>query len=142
MYVSMYVYTYVYNYIHTYILYTHTHSNNMMLMYYKIYQYLCKSGQTIALVGKSTVATVIEKFDDPLKGGVLLDDIDLQQLNIRWLRTQLVIISQEPILSGTSIPDNIRYGANHCELSDEEIIDVIYLSSYMFIPCNNNNDKE
>ena len=82
-------------------------------------------GQTIALVGcgKSTVVSLIERFYDPLKGGVLLDDVDIQELNIRWLRTQLGIVSQEPILFDTSISDNIRYGANHREVSDEEIID-------------------
>ena len=82
-------------------------------------------GQTIALVGcgKSTVVFLIERFNDPLKGGVLLDDVDIRELNIHWLRTQLGIVSQEPILFDTSISDNIRYGANHREVSDEEIID-------------------
>ena len=84
-----------------------------------------KPGQTIALVGpsgcgKSTVVSLIERFYDPLNGGVLLDDVDIRELNISWLRTQLGIVSQEPILFDTSISDNIRYGANH---RDEEIID-------------------
>ena len=87
-----------------------------------------KPGQTIALVGpsgcvKSTVVSLIERFYDPLNGGVLLDVVDIRELNIRWLRTQLGIVSQEPILFDTSISDNIRYGANHREVSDEEIID-------------------
>ena len=82
-----------------------------------------KPGQTIALVGpsgcgKSTVVSLIERFYDPLKG-----DVDIQELNIRWLSTQLGIVSQEPILFDTSISDNIRYGANHREVSDEKIID-------------------
>ena len=59
------------------------------------------------------------KDSQPLKGGVL-SDVDLQELNIRWLRAQLGIVSQEPILC---IYDNIRYGANHREVSDEEITD-------------------
>ena len=42
------------------------------------------------------------------------------ELNIRWLRTQLGIVSQEPILFDTSISDNIRYGANLREVSDED----------------------
>ena len=87
-----------------------------------------KPGQSIALVGpsgcgKCTVVSLIEKFYDPLNGGVLLDDVDIRELNIRWLSTQLGIVSQEPILFDTSISDNIRYGANHREVSDEEIID-------------------
>ena len=98
-----------------------------------------KPGQTIALVGpsgcgKSTVVSLIERFYDPLKGGVLLDDVDIQELNIRWLRTQLGIVSQEPILFDISISDNIRYGANHREISDEEITDSLcYLSIYLYV---------
>ena len=70
-----------------------------------------KPGQTIALVGssgcgKSTVVSLIERFYGPLKGGVLLDDVDIRELNIRWLRTQLGIVSQEPILFDTSRSDN------------------------------------
>ena len=82
-------------------------------------------GQTIALVGcgKSTVVSLIERFYDPLKCGVHSDDVIIRELNIRWLRTQLGIVSQEPILFYTSMSDNIRYGANHREVSDEEIID-------------------
>ena len=48
-----------------------------------------------------------------------MDDVDIQELNICWLRTQLGIVSYEPILFDTSISDNIIYGANHCEVSDE-----------------------
>ena len=83
--------TYIPTYIHTYkyihILYIHIHSNNMII-YYKIYQYLCKSGQTIALLGplgcgKCTVVSLIERFYDPLNVGILLDDVDIRELNIR-----------------------------------------------------------
>ena len=101
-----------------------------------------KPGQTIALVGlsgcgKSTVVYLIERFYDPLKGGVLLDDVDIREHNIRWSRTQLGIVSQEPILFDTSISDNIRYGDNHREVSDEEIIDSAKAANNLFmILCN------
>ena len=95
-----------------------------------MYNYISvKPGQTIALVGpsgcgKSTVISLTkDSMIHSLKGGVLLDDVDLLELNICWLRTQLGIVSQEPILFDTSISDNIRYGANHREVSDEEITD-------------------
>ena len=73
--------------------------------------------------GKSTVVSLIERFYDVLKGNVLLDQADLRDLNIRWLRGQIGIVSQEPVLFNVSIADNIRYGANHREVSDEEIIE-------------------
>ncbi len=89
-----------------------------------------KPGQTIALVGpsgcgKSTVVSLLERFYDPLKGSVQLDGVAVTDVNVRWLRAQLGIVSQEPILFDDSIAENIRYGANHREdsISDEEVVE-------------------
>ena len=86
-----------------------------------------KPGQTLALVGpsgcgKSTLVSLIERFYDPDAGKLALDGSDLKELNIQWLRSQIGIVSQEPVLFDSSIADNIRYGANFREVSDEEII--------------------
>ena len=85
-----------------------------------------KPGQTLALVGasgsgKSTVVALIERFYDPVGGRLTLDGSDSRVLNIRWLRRQLGLVSQEPVLFNASIADNIRYGANFKEVSDEEV---------------------
>ena len=87
-----------------------------------------KPGQTLALVGpsgcgKSTVVSLIERFYDPLIGSLLIDDINAHDLNIRWLRSQIGIVSQEPTLFDASIAENIRYGALFREISDEEVIE-------------------
>ena len=87
-----------------------------------------KPGQTLALVGpsgcgKSTIVSLIERFYDPLSGSLTLDGTDLKDLNIRWLRSQIGIVSQEPVLFDTSIAENIRYGANFREVSDEEVVE-------------------
>ena len=87
-----------------------------------------KPGQTLALVGpsgcgKSTVVSLIERFYDPLSGSLTLDGSDLRDLNIRWLRSQVGIVSQEPVLFDTTIAENIRYGANFREVSDEEVVE-------------------
>ena len=87
-----------------------------------------KPGQTLALVGpsgcgKSTVVSLIERFYDPLSGSLTLDGNDVRDLNIRWLRSQIGIVSQEPVLFDSSIADNIRYGANFRDISDEEVIE-------------------
>ena len=87
-----------------------------------------QSGQTLALVGtsgsgKSTVVSLIERFYDPLNGQIFFGDMLLNDVNIRWLRNQIGIVSQEPVLFDTSIADNIRYGANFREVSDEEVIE-------------------
>ena len=86
-----------------------------------------KPGQTLALVGssgsgKSTVVSLIERFYDPVAGCLTLDGSDFKVLNIRWLRSQIGLVSQEPVLFDATVADNIRYGANFREVSDEEVI--------------------
>ncbi|XP_067650527.1 ATP-dependent translocase ABCB1-like isoform X2 [Haliotis asinina] len=83
-----------------------------------------RQGQTVALVGasgcgKSTTVQLIQRFYDPASGSVMLDGNDIKDLNIRWLREHIGIVSQEPILFGTTIAENIRYG--HEGVSQSEI---------------------
>ncbi len=83
-----------------------------------------KAGQTVALVGssgcgKSTCIQLLQRFYDPLNGSISLDGIDLKQLNLKWLRTQIGVVNQEPILFATSIADNIRMGRD--DVTQEEI---------------------
>ncbi|XP_065884220.1 ATP-dependent translocase ABCB1-like [Dysidea avara] len=83
-------------------------------------------GETLAIVGpsgcgKSTVTALIERFYDPSSGAVRLDGIDLRLLNIQWLHGQIGLVSQEPALFDATIADNIRYGANFREVTDEEV---------------------
>ena len=85
-------------------------------------------GKTLALVGpsgcgKSTIVSLLERFYDPHSGRLTLDGEDLRDLNIRWLRSQIGIVSQEPVLFDTTIAENIRYGANFREVSDEEVVE-------------------
>ncbi|KAF2970460.1 hypothetical protein GQX73_g3168 [Xylaria multiplex] len=73
------------------------------------------AGKTTALVGasgsgKSTIVGLVERFYDPVAGQVLLDGHDISTLNLRWLRQQISLVSQEPTLFGTTIYHNIRYG--------------------------------
>ncbi|XP_036395228.1 ATP-binding cassette, sub-family B (MDR/TAP), member 4 [Megalops cyprinoides] len=87
-----------------------------------------KKGQTLALVGssgcgKSTTIQLLERFYDPLGGAVMLDQHDAKQLNIHWLRAQMGIVSQEPMLFDCSLAENIAYGDNSREVSQEEIIE-------------------
>ncbi|XP_017391994.1 phosphatidylcholine translocator ABCB4 isoform X2 [Cebus imitator] len=86
-----------------------------------------KKGQTLALVGssgcgKSTVVQLLERFYDPLAGTVLLDGQEAKKLNVQWLRAQLGIVSQEPILFDCSIAENIAYGDNSRVASQDEIV--------------------
>uniref|UniRef100_A0A8C2XTU1 ATP binding cassette subfamily B member 1 n=1 Tax=Cyclopterus lumpus TaxID=8103 RepID=A0A8C2XTU1_CYCLU len=74
-------------------------------------------GETLALVGssgcgKSTTIQLLERFYDPREGRVLVDNINAKKLNIQWLRSQIGIVSQEPVLFDCTLSENIAYGDN------------------------------
>uniref|UniRef100_A0AAR2LWP2 ABC-type xenobiotic transporter n=1 Tax=Pygocentrus nattereri TaxID=42514 RepID=A0AAR2LWP2_PYGNA len=82
-------------------------------------------GKTIALVGasgcgKSTTIQLLQRFYDPDAGEVTLDGRDIRSLNVRWLRENMGIVSQEPVLFGTTIAENIRYGREDATEEDIE----------------------
>ncbi|CAH1419131.1 unnamed protein product [Lactuca virosa] len=85
-----------------------------------------KPCQTVGLVGssgsgKSTVINLIERFYDPLEGEILLDDISIKSLKLNWLRRQIGLVSQDPILFATSIRENILFGKE--DATSEEIVE-------------------
>ncbi|XP_055382566.1 multidrug resistance protein homolog 65 [Condylostylus longicornis] len=74
-----------------------------------------ESGKTVALVGhsgcgKSTCIQLLQRFYDPIFGQILLDDFDIRKYNIKWLRTNIAIVGQEPVLFQGTIGENIRFG--------------------------------
>nr|KAG5687075.1 hypothetical protein BaRGS_017093 [Batillaria attramentaria] len=91
----------------------------------KMFDLAISPGQTVALVGgsgcgKSTIIKLIQRFYDPSTGTVELDGRDIKDLNVHWLRRNIGIVSQEPILFSCSIRDNIRLGRP--DVTDDEII--------------------
>ncbi|XP_046862109.1 ATP-dependent translocase ABCB1-like isoform X2 [Xenia sp. Carnegie-2017] len=83
-------------------------------------------GQTVALVGtsgcgKSTSISLVERFYDTRSGRVMIDGYDVKELNLKWLRSQIGIVSQEPVLFDVSIKENIAYGDTTRTISDSEI---------------------
>ena len=73
------------------------------------------AGKTAALVGasgsgKSTIISLVERFYDPLSGSVKLDGVDVKDLNLKWLRRQIGLVSQEPVLFATTIRGNVAHG--------------------------------
>ncbi|KAM3928003.1 ATP-binding cassette sub-family B member 5-like [Leptodactylus fuscus] len=84
-------------------------------------------GQTVAFVGssgcgKSTSIQLLQRFYDPLQGAVLFDKNGTKDLNVQWLRSQIGIVSQEPVLFDRSIAENIAYGDNSRNVPMEEIV--------------------
>ncbi|XP_063255895.1 bile salt export pump isoform X5 [Prinia subflava] len=82
-----------------------------------------KAGETTAFVGasgagKSTAIQLIQRFYDPTDGMITLDGHDIRSLNIQWLRSQIGIVEQEPVLFATTIAENIRYGRDEATMED------------------------
>ena len=81
-------------------------------------------GEVVALVGpsgagKSTVAALLGRLYDPQRGRVLLDGRDVRELDPTWLRKQIGVVAQEPILLSGTIEENVRYG--RADASDDEV---------------------
>ncbi|KAK8693709.1 hypothetical protein V6N13_071280 [Hibiscus sabdariffa] len=84
----------------------------------QIFQDLCltiPAGKTVALVGesgcgKSTVISLLQRFYDLDSGHITLDGVEIQKLQLKWLRQQMGLVSQEPVLFNDTIRANISYG--------------------------------
>ena len=66
------------------------------------------AGKTVALCGasgggKSTIIQLLQRFYDPTMGTIKIDGIEIDRLDLEWLRSQMALVSQEPILFSTSI---------------------------------------
>ena len=86
-----------------------------------------KAGQYVALVGasgcgKSTTIAMLERFYDPLAGGVFVDGREISRLNVNDYRSHLALVSQEPTLYQGTIKENVLLGADHEDMPDERII--------------------
>ncbi|KAL7752500.1 hypothetical protein RI367_002034 [Sorochytrium milnesiophthora] len=85
-----------------------------------------RPGTSVAFVGpsgsgKSTSVSLVQRLYDPLDGTVSLDGRDLRSLNTRWLRQQIGVVSQEPVLFNTTIAENIRLGAAGRPVTQEDV---------------------
>ena len=72
-------------------------------------------GQVLALVGKSgcgksTTATLLQRFYDPTAGTVTLDGVGLPEYSLKWLRSHIGLVQQTPVLMPTTIYQNIAIG--------------------------------
>ncbi|KAH9507216.1 ATP-binding cassette sub- B member 10, mitochondrial [Bulinus truncatus] len=109
----------------------------------EIFKDLCleiPSGSVTALVGpsgsgKSTISSLLLRLYDPSSGVITLDGHDIRNLNPNWLRSNIGLVSQDPVLLSTSIAENIAYGAEKPEaVTAEEIIEAAKkANAYNFI---------
>lgn len=70
--------------------------------------------------GKSTAVHLIQRLYDPQSGDVLLDGMDIRNIDLAWLRSQIGTVSQEATLFTGTIADNIRMGDMNATQDDIE----------------------
>ena len=90
-------------------------------------------GQLIALVGptgagKTTATYLIPRLYDVNEGSVTVDGIDVRDLKLHSLRSQMGIVTQETYLFNASVRDNLRYARD--EASDQEIMDACKVARF------------
>ncbi|RLN92120.1 hypothetical protein BBJ28_00001151 [Nothophytophthora sp. Chile5] len=101
------------------------------------YSLTIAAGETVALVGpsgsgKSTIVSLLERFYEPSSGTVSIDGEDVRELNVTWLRQQIGLVGQEPVLFPVSIKENIRYGSPSA--TDEQVEEAARMANaYSFI---------
>jgi subfamily B ATP-binding cassette protein MsbA len=84
-----------------------------------------RSGQTIAIVGKSgggktTLVNLLPRFYDVSGGSVRIDGIDIRDTTMESLRAAMAMVTQQTILFNDSVKNNIAYG--HTEKSFEDVV--------------------
>ncbi|GAN06864.1 multidrug resistance protein 1 [Mucor ambiguus] len=85
-----------------------------------------KPGMTVAFVGpsgsgKSTSVQLLQRFYDPIEGSVIVDGKDLKEYNVAWLRSQIGVVSQEPVLFNMTIKQNLLMGVTQ-EITNDDIV--------------------
>ncbi|MGI8950057.1 MAG: ABC transporter ATP-binding protein [Chitinophagaceae bacterium] len=99
---------------------------------------LCiEKGKTIALVGssgagKSTLADLVPRFHDATCGELLVDGINIKEYSLNSLRSQISIVTQEPILFNDTIANNIALGKRDATIEEIEHASKV-ANAYQFI---------
>ncbi|EMD59972.1 hypothetical protein COCSADRAFT_346383 [Bipolaris sorokiniana ND90Pr] len=81
----------------------------------KRFNVVAPAGRVTALVGasgsgKSTVVGLLERWYDPISGLITFDGVDIRDLNLNWLRTNVRLVQQEPVLFSGTVYENVVMG--------------------------------
>jgi ATP-binding cassette subfamily B (MDR/TAP) protein 1 len=76
------------------------------------------TGKVVAFVGysgsgKTTITSLIQRFYETNEGEIKINSINIKDLDLKWLRKSIGVVSQEPILNSGSIKENILYGVDN-----------------------------
>lgn len=73
--------------------------------------------------GKSTLISLLERWLVPTSGTILLDGHDISSVSVKWLRSQIALVQQEPQLFNASIFENIAHGLAGTDLANSTLDD-------------------
>ncbi|KAM7188807.1 P-loop containing nucleoside triphosphate hydrolase protein [Naviculisporaceae sp. PSN 640] len=68
--------------------------------------------------GKSTIVGLIERWFSPQSGQILVDDKPIEDYNLQWLRTNIRLVQQEPVLFNGTVFENVSYGLAGTPMAD------------------------
>ena len=85
-----------------------------------------KPGEHVALVGhsgagKSTVASLLNRFYDVTGGRIVIDGVNMNELDVRWWRSQIGLVLQENLMFNDTVLENIRYARPDATLEDVKL---------------------
>ncbi|EEC78545.1 hypothetical protein OsI_18506 [Oryza sativa Indica Group] len=83
--------------------------------------------------GKSIAISLLQRFYDPNVGHILLDGVDIQKFQLRWLRQQMGLVSQEPALFNDTIRANIAYGKQGEVIESDIVCAAQLVNAHKFI---------
>jgi ATP-binding cassette subfamily B (MDR/TAP) protein 1 len=106
----------------------------------RLHQVLCdfnlkiEAGRSIGLVGangsgKSTLISLLERFYHPYAGSIEIDGNDIKELSLHDIRSQMALVSQEPILFDRSIRENILYGLDPSKYTEEDLLKAVRMAN-------------
>ena len=109
---------------------THSYEDGVPVL--KEVSFTAEPGQTIAIVGptgagKTTIINLIPRFYDVSSGAVRIDGLDVRDVTLHSLRSQIGIVLQDTFLFSTTVMDNVRFGRPGA--SDEEVLAAIKLAN-------------
>lgn len=95
-----------------------------------------KPNQTIAFIGptgsgKSSIVNLLLRFIEKSKGNILIDGVDIEKIDTKWLRDKIGYVTQQPFLFSDTISNNIKYG--NTKLSDEDMDHIAKKSHLTYI---------
>ena len=102
-----------------------SYPSNTKAIVLKAISFIAKPGETVAIVGpsgagKTTLYALLQRFQEPTRGTITLDGVDISKLKLDDLRGSIAIVPQDPTIFSGTIADNIKLGRPEASTADVE----------------------